>query len=100
MALNSWGLYIECGCRECLAVEPEDAPMQKGQLIVCTNGHVIGEVLEDVWPGRVNWHECFGHWRQDDVPKPGSMDKPVCAICSANFIKPDSWEFYLKDETP
>jgi hypothetical protein len=71
---------------------------RKGQQIVCTNGHVIGEVLEDVHAGDMAWGDKFGNWTQDTIPKAGSYAKPVCAICGADFFKPNSWDFYTKGQ--
>lgn len=65
---------------------------RRGDLIVCANGHVIGEVLRDVGPSDPQWGDAFGNWRQPDVPTPGSMHKPVCAQCGASFFKEGSWE--------
>ncbi len=71
----------------------------KGDKITCANGHLIGEVLEDLRAGAKTgtWGECFGNWTQDDVPKVGSMHKPVCAICGAPFIAEDSWAFHYEN---
>jgi hypothetical protein len=69
---------------------------KKGDLITCENGHVIGEALEDVFMyGHVGtWGACFGNWRQAEHPLVGSMDKPACVVCGANFIDPDSWRMH------
>jgi hypothetical protein len=78
-----------------------DPIWRKGDLITCENGHVIGEALEDVFLHQhVNsWGDCFGNWRQDHHPVVGSMDKPVCAVCGANFLDPQegSWRMHAGD---
>ena len=45
------------------------AIVHKGEKITCTNGHVIGECLEDLSLGSHTgtWGDCFGNWQQDDV---------------------------------
>ena len=74
--------------------------LKKGDFITCTNGHVIGEVLEDVGFGTVAWGNYIGKWRQDDVPIAGAMHKPKCAICGAPFIAEDSWDLHISGWRP
>ncbi len=61
--------------------------LRKGDHITCTNGHVIGEVLEDIGLGTMNWGAMIGKWRQEDHPIPGSMKTSKCAICGAEFMR-------------
>ena len=60
--------------------------LKKGDFITCTNGHVIGEVLEDIGLGTMNWGAMIGKWRQEDHPMIGSMRIPKCALCGAEFM--------------
>ena len=71
----------------------------KGDLVTCTNGHVIGEALRDIKIGDLDWGSAFGNWRQADIPTPGYVGKPPCAICGAAFIHPDpgSWSMHFED---
>jgi hypothetical protein len=71
--------------------------IKKGDLITCTNGHVIGEALRDVALGDEEWGNAFGNWRQVDVPGVGSIHKPPCATCGAPFIHPDCWSMHFTD---
>ena len=75
------------------------AIVHKGEKITCTNGHVIGECLEDLSLGSHTgtWGDCFGNWQQDDVPKVGSMHISKCAICGADFMSPEG--FHYEDGT-
>lgn len=63
----------------------------KGDKITCTNGHVIGEALEDVNEGDLNWGAKFGNWTQEDHPTLGDIRKPQCATCGAPFISERGW---------
>ncbi len=71
---------------------------KKGEKVTCTNGHVICEVVDDLYVGRTLWGDCFGAWRQPP-PVPGTTDKPPCIICGAPFIASDSWAFHYEDGT-
>ncbi len=75
--------------------------LYKGDKIICTNGHVIGEVLEDLAVGdRPNsWADCFGNWTQDDIPKVGTMHVPKCATCGAEFIGLN-WSLHISGWRP
>lgn len=74
-----------------------DPVIRKGEKVTCTNGHVICEALDDVHWGDVNWGEKFGNWRQEDIPSAGSMHKPPCMICGADFIAANSWDMHFQD---
>lgn len=78
--------------------------VKKGDLITCTNGHVVGEVLRDLYPGDMigTWGAAFGNWRQADVPVVGSQEKPRCAVCGADFIDPTpgSWVLHIAGWRP
>lgn len=74
----------------------------KGDRVTCTNGHVIGDVLENMnWGDKPNaWSDAFA-WRQADMPpKPGSMVKPKCATCGAPFISEMGWAFHISGWRP
>ena len=73
--------------------------LKKGDLITCTNGHVIGEVLEDIGAGTMAWGQYIGKWRQDDHPVPGSSHVPTCATCGARFIG-DDWSLHISGWRP
>lgn len=72
--------------------------IKKGDQIVCANGHVIADVLENIDAGTMAWGRYIGNWRQSDVPIMGFKHKPVCAVCGAPFFKGDGWYFHLKSE--
>lgn len=38
----------------------------KGDVVVCTNGHVICELVKDLNIGDMNWGTAFGNWTQPD----------------------------------
>lgn len=53
-----------------------------GEQITCTNGHVVCEVIEDIFAGDVDYARKLGNWRQ---PIPFIGSQPVCAVCGAKF---------------
>jgi hypothetical protein len=71
-----------------------------GEKVTCTNGHVICEVVKDLNTGDMNWGDNFGNWTQEP-PKTGQLDKPVCAVCGADFFDPEpgSWAMHFEDGT-
>ncbi len=77
--------------------------VKKGDQIVCTNGHVVGVVTEDLFTGKRpgTWGDCF-HWLQQDKPIVGSMHVPVCDMCGASFMKgPDEgWKVLIMGWRP
>lgn len=70
---------------------------RKGEQITCTNGHVICEIVEDLYAWKpIPWGFAIGNWREgQERPAPGSMHKPKCSLCGADFIRPDSWDFHF-----
>lgn len=73
------------------------ALLKAGDKITCTNGHVIGEVLQDIDIGTMAWGQHIGNWRQKDHPVMGAMHQPVCETCGARFVgkDDDSWNWSL-----
>ncbi len=64
--------------------------VSKGEIITCENGHEICEVMEDVYPFQMNWHLCFGKWRQYEPTLGGRF--PVCEVCGSEVFQfPSIW---------
>lgn len=61
--------------------------MKVGTFITCENGHVVAEVLEDIYPGDMNYTRKVGNWRIFEEPDPGDRD-PRCG-CNARFWSVD-----------
>lgn len=77
-----------------------DASLKKGDLVTCTNGHIVAEVLRDVALGEINtWGGAIGNWRQDDILIVGSTHMPVCQICGASFIGA-GWSLHIQGWRP
>ena len=76
----------------------DDPVVRKGEKVTCTNGHVICEAIEDVWPHSMNWGALFGNWTQPEIMT-GSMTVPHCDQCGAEFIKPKTWQMHFEDGT-
>lgn len=69
---------------------PKTPDIRKGEVITCRNGHEICEALDDVFPYQLNWHLCFGKWRQSE-PETGSR-LPTCEVCGSEvFDFPIVW---------
>lgn len=79
--------------------------ISKGEKITCTNGHVIGEALDDVNAGDLNWGAKFGNWTQDAHPEIARIEIPPCKTCGAKYIKLSPgpymgvWKIHFEDGT-
>lgn len=80
-----------------------DAPvLHKGDFVCCENGHVICEVVTDVYLGTANWASAFENWQQTDRPVPGEAYTPEtfprCAHCGEQFMRNTGlgWQAHIR----
>lgn len=64
--------------------------VKNGDLVYCTNHHVVCEVVDASKLLVANrWAEAFGKWRMGQAPEAGGQF-PVCLLCGAEIKWPDA----------
>lgn len=67
-------------------IRPSSEPGQAGDLVLCENGHIVGECIKDVTPFMVNtWGDCFKIY-SDPNPTGKLAHQCLCRRCGGSWF--------------
>lgn len=58
----------------------------KGAIILCSNGHEVAEVIEDLYRGDINYSHKVGNWRPFQTIAKKGCELPLRCFCTAIYF--------------